>query len=72
MTKEQFFIIAKRFIRGFLAAGIASVTASLAAGVTVTSLEDLKKLGLSLAVAFISGGLLSADKLIRLTDESQA
>lgn len=72
MNKEQFFIIAKRFLRGFLAAGIASVSATLAAGVTVTSLEDLKKLGLSLAVAFISGGLLSIDKLVRLSDEPQA
>jgi hypothetical protein len=65
MTKA----ILLRFVRGFLAAGIASITAQLAIGVTVSSVEDLKKLGISLAVAFISGGLMAIDKLIRFKDE---
>lgn len=62
---EQFQRIALRFLRGFVAGGLTSSAALLALGTTITSLEDLKKFGIALAVAFGTGGLLALDKLIR-------
>ena len=53
-------VILKRFIRTFAAAFIASAAGQLTNGVTITSLEDLKKLGLSLLVAGIAGGTAGA------------
>jgi hypothetical protein len=70
MTNEQIVVIAKRFLRGFISGGIASAAALLAAGVSVTTLEDLRKLSIALAAAFITGGLLSIDKLLRWQDET--
>jgi hypothetical protein len=48
-----------RFAKGFLAGGLGSVAALLSAGLPAT---DLKKLGIALATAFISGGLLAVEK----------
>ena len=63
-------VLLKRFARTFLAAFLASVAGQLATGVTISSIEDLKKLGLSLIVAGISGGIMAIDKAIRYEDES--
>ncbi len=57
--------VALRFVRGFVAGGIASMVLVLQAGVMINSVEDLKQLGAALSVAFITGGLLALDKLIR-------
>lgn len=62
---EQFQRIAMRFLRGFVAGGLTSASALLATGTTVATLEDLKKFGIALAVAFGTGGLLALDKLVR-------
>lgn len=51
--------VAMRFVKGFIAGGLASVGVFLSVSVDVS---DLKKLGLSLLAAFISGGLLAVEK----------
>lgn len=68
MNNEQFLVIAKRFLRGFISGGIGAVAALLGTGVTVATFEDLKQLGVALAAAFVSGGLLAIDKLLRWQD----
>ena len=60
--------IIKRALRGFFAAAIAGIAAQLATGITITSLEDLKKLGITLLTAGLVAGLLALDKLIRYDD----
>jgi hypothetical protein len=73
-------VLLKRFIRGFVAGGLASVAAQLATNIVISNIADLKKLGISLAVAFISGGILAIEKALRwvepenpepLTNEAQ-
>lgn len=64
--------VALRFLKGFVAAGLASVGAFLAAGVTIKSVEDLKALLIPLAIAFVTGGLLSIEKLVNWTDAPPA
>jgi hypothetical protein len=58
-------IILKRAARAFAAAAIAGIATQLAAGVTIHTLEDLKKLGISLFTAGIVAGLMALDKLLR-------
>lgn len=48
-----------RFAKGFVAGGLASVGVLLSVGLPAT---DLKKLGLALLTAFLSGGLLAVEK----------
>lgn len=57
MSKIQ--SVSLRFVKGFIAGGLASVGVLLQAGVAST---DLKKLSLSLATAFFAGGLLAVEK----------
>lgn len=54
-----------RAARSFLAAFVAGVSTQLATGVTINSVADLKKLGISLLVAGITGGLMALDKMLR-------
>lgn len=72
MTLDSFLVIAKRFLRGFIAGGIGSVGALLYAGVNISSPDDLRKLAIALAAAFISGGLLAIDKMLRWKDEPES
>lgn len=69
-------IIIKRAVRAFIAAALAGIATQLATGVTIHSLEDLKKLGISLLTAGLVAGLLALDKLIRYevpsTEESNS
>lgn len=58
-------VIFKRAVRGFLAGFIAGMTTQLALGTTISTIEDLKKFSISLAVAGMTGGLMALDKLIR-------
>lgn len=55
----------KRFLKGFVASGIASVVLILSSGVTINSLEDLKQLIVVLFVAFFTGGLMAIEKTLR-------
>lgn len=56
--------ILKRFIKGFISGGIASVVFALQAGFTITSVSDLKHYGGIVLVAFVTGGLLAIEKAI--------
>ena len=62
--------ILKRAIRAFLAASLAGIATQLSTGVTISSIEDLKKLGISLLTASLVAGLMALDKLIRYEDLS--
>ncbi len=53
-----------RFVKGFIASGIASSLAVLNSGVVISSLEDLKYFGVALIVSFITGGLLATEKML--------
>lgn len=59
--------VVKRFAKGFVAGGIASALAVIQAGVVISSVEDLKKLGIAVVVGFITGGLLALEKAINWT-----
>lgn len=71
MEQSKSAVIFKRFLRGFLAGGLAAVAAQLATSVTLHNIDDLKKLGASLAVAFITGGLLAIEKALRWVEPDQ-
>lgn len=62
MTKTQSVI--RRFIKGFIAGGLASTSMVLAGGITLTSIEDIKSLSYSLILAFITGGILALEKML--------
>jgi len=55
-----------RFVRGFLAGGLANLAAILAASkFSVSSLTDLQTLAYAVGIAFVTGGLLALDKMLR-------
>jgi hypothetical protein len=54
-----------------MAGGLASVAALLATTVSLNTLADLKKLGISLVVAFLSGGILATEKALRWVEPAQ-
>lgn len=56
--------ILKRFAKGFISGGIASVVVVINSGVTIASVADLKVWAFSLGVAFITGGILAIEKAI--------
>jgi len=56
--------VIKRFVKGFISGGVASTVLMLQSGVVITSFDDLKKLGGALAIAFITGALLSIEKAL--------
>jgi hypothetical protein len=61
-------VVIKRFLRTLVAAFVAGVSMQLATGTTVSSLEDLKKFGLSLFTAGIAAALMALDKILRYED----
>jgi hypothetical protein len=65
-------VVLKRFLRTLVAAFIAGVSTQLATGTSISSLEDLKKFGISLLMAGIAGVIMAVDKLIRYEDVSPA
>lgn len=54
-----------RFIRGFISGGIASVLALFSMGTVISSLAEFKDFVYALAIAFLTGGLMAVDKLLR-------
>lgn len=60
--------ILKRFLKGFIGGGVASMLLVLKAGILVQSLADLKTLGFTLGVAFVTGGLLAIEKWASWTE----
>jgi hypothetical protein len=65
MEESKSWVIVKRFIRGFVAGGIASSIPLLAGIVDISDPTATKKTLIALGVAFITGGLQAIDKLIR-------
>lgn len=63
--------VIKRFIKGFVASGLASAALQLQAGVVIHSLADLKQFGFSLVLAFITGAVLAGEKALSWTPEPQ-
>jgi hypothetical protein len=63
-------VILKRAIRSFIAAALAGIATQLASGVTIHSIEELQKLGISILTAGMVAGLMALDKLIRYEDPS--
>ncbi len=59
--------VALRFLKGFLAGGIAGAVLVIKAGVVVASVDDLKKFGFALLAGFITGGLLATEKALGWT-----
>lgn len=45
----------KRFVRGFIAGGLATVVEAIGAGITIRDTNDLKAMGFILSYAFITG-----------------
>lgn len=62
--------IATRFLRAFAAGGVASVLAVFSLGVQIKSWEDLSQFAVAIMIAFMTGGLMAIDKLIRYKPES--
>lgn len=54
-----------RFLKGFISAGLTAVVLQLQQGTTISSFEDIKKFGFSLALAFFTGVVLALEKLNR-------
>jgi hypothetical protein len=57
--------VLKRFLKGFLAGGLSSAIVVLNAGITISSIADLKQFAISLLLAFMTGGMLAIDKALR-------
>lgn len=60
---------AMRFLKGFVAGGLASVATFLAAGVTIHDLSQLQTFAYPLAMAFVTGGILGIEKLLTWKNE---
>jgi hypothetical protein len=67
MTKA----VLKRFLKGFLAGGIAQVALIIQGGVTIHNLADAKAIGAVALSAFVTGGLLALEKMLNWTDAPQ-
>lgn len=66
MTKEFAWAVFKRFIRAFISGGVAQIVIMLTAGgVPVDSWSDLNHWLIVLTVAFVTGGILAIDKILR-------
>lgn len=63
MEPSKSWVIFKRYLRGFIAGGLASAATVLP--VTIGSLDEAKKIGIIAASAFLSGGILAIEKLVR-------
>lgn len=64
-------VILKRFARGFVAGGIASIIPLLAGVVNIQDATAIKKTLITFAIAFITGGIQALDKLLRWVEPEQ-
>lgn len=64
-------VAVKRFAKAFIAGGLASAGALLAAGVSLRSLDEAKNFGVVLATAFLAGGLMALEKAVSYVPEPQ-
>lgn len=69
MTNEELRTMAlsvlKRFFRAFVAGGLAQMASLVSVSHDIGTLTELEAWALTLAVAFITGGVLALDKLMR-------
>lgn len=63
--KEQAIRLAKRFARAFVAGGVAAVATFLATGTQMSDFKDFDVFAVPLTMAFVTGGLMAIDKLLR-------
>jgi hypothetical protein len=66
MTK--FKSVSLRFLKGFIAAGLAQVALTINAGLTISSMAELNNVLGVLAAAFLTGGVLALEKMMNWTD----
>lgn len=59
--------LVKKFLKAFVSGGLVSIGASLALGVKISSLDDVKGLAILLATAFVSGGIHAIYELLNPT-----
>lgn len=59
--KSKAFLL--RFTKGFLAGGMASIAIIFQSATNVSTVSDLKKFGISLLIAFFTGGFLAVEKM---------
>lgn len=57
--------VALRFLRAFVAGGLANAVSLTVASHSVSSLKEMEVWIYSLAVGFVTGGLMAIDKLLR-------
>ncbi len=62
MNQQFVLIIIRRFAKAFIAGGVASILVQLAQVPNFATLSELKPWLISLAVAFVSGGLMALEK----------
>lgn len=53
-----------RFLKGFVAGGIAQVILIINAGLTISSIADVKAVFTAVVVGFLTGGLLAMQKML--------
>lgn len=66
MTKFQ--VGFRRFLKGFVAGGLAQVVLIIGPGLTFSNLEDVKAIVTALVFGFITGGLLAVQKMLSFTE----
>lgn len=70
MDESKFNIIFMRFLRGFMAGGIASIVPLLSGLVDLQDPTLAKKTLITLGIAFATGGIQALDKLLRWQEET--
>lgn len=70
MTKSK--AVLNRFLKAFTAGGIASVSTLLSNGVTFSTIEEIRALVFSFAVAFLTGGIMALEKHLNWQDAPKA
>ncbi len=70
MTKSK--SVFNRFLKAFIAGGVASISALLSSGVTFSTVEELRALVFSFAVAFVTGGVMALEKYLNWIDEPKS
>ncbi len=63
----MFTVFARRFLKGFLAGGIAQVVLIIGPGLSFHNLEEIRNIAATLVFAFIVGGLLGVEKMLQPT-----
>lgn len=53
-----------RFLKGFVAGGIAQVIVIVNAGLSISSIADVKAVFTAVIVGFLTGGLLAMQKML--------